>query len=144
MDAYGKSLPTFNIKGKDRVNTILGGFLSIILYMIIFMYSMFKFTHMVTHENPNITGYDIEDGLSETEVNLNEHNFRMAFTIESFQYPLQQKNDPKYVKYIVRMYGKRDGEYYQRILPYHKCTDEDFKGFYPVKKQSTSALQAIR
>ena len=105
---------------------------------------MFKFTHMVTHENPNITGYDIEDGMSETEVNLNKHNFRMAFTVESFLYPLQQKNDPRYVKYIVRMYGKRNGEYYQRILPYHKCTDEDFKDFYPVKKQSTNSLQAIR
>ena len=62
MDAYGESLPSFNIKGKERVNTIVGGFLSIILYMIVFMYGVLKFTHMVAYENPNITGYDIEDG----------------------------------------------------------------------------------
>ena len=89
MDAYGESLPSFNIKGKERVNTIVGGFLSIILYMIVFMYGVLKFTHMVAYENPNITGYDIEDGMSEKEVNLNKHNFRLAFTIESFLYPLK-------------------------------------------------------
>ena len=61
-----------------------------------------------------------KSGLKQTKFQgLNKHNFRIAFTVESFLYPIQMKKDPKYVKYIVRMYGKRNGEYYQRILNYH-------------------------
>ena len=51
-------MPTFNIKGKDRVNTLVGGVLSLIIYMVIFMYSTLKFSYLVTKDGPNISSYD--------------------------------------------------------------------------------------
>ena len=36
----------------------------------------------------------------------------MAVTVENFNSPKKQKNDPRYVKWIFRMYGKREGKYF--------------------------------
>ena len=49
------------------------------------------------------------DDLSGQYLNLNEHNFRFAITVESYLKPYVQKNDPKYIKYMFRLYGKRGG-----------------------------------
>ena len=61
-----------NIKGKDRVNTIAGGFFSIILYTVVFFYSTVKFSFLISKHGPNISTYFKEDELSGTALNLNE------------------------------------------------------------------------
>ena len=71
------------------------------------MYTTIKCSHLLTKHNPNISAYKIEDELSETLVNLNDYNFRLAFTVENFYGTKGQKNDSKYVKYMFRKYGKR-------------------------------------
>ena len=72
--------------------------------------------------------------MSDVSINLNERNYKFAFSVESFLHPKQRKSDPRYVKYLFRMYGQRNGEEFQRIIPYHNCTDEEFDQFYPVRK----------
>ena len=54
------------------------------------------------------------------------------------------KNDPRYVKWIFRLAGKRKGVDFERILPHYKCTDEDYKQFYPVQKRSKIELETIK
>ena len=54
------------------------------------------------------------------------------------------KNDPRYVKFIVRLAGKREGKDFQRILPHYKCTDEDYNQFYPVEKNSKITLESFK
>ena len=83
-----------------------------VLYMILFMYAIFKFGHLTTKNNPNLTAFLKVDELFGKTLNLNENNFRFAFTIESYEKPYKQKNDPAYVKYITRVYGKSKGKYY--------------------------------
>ena len=68
-------------------------------------------------------------------MDLNEVGFRMAVSVEGFG-PDDLKDDKRYVKYIFRMYGKKNWEPYERILPYHKCTDEDYDQFYPIQSGS--------
>ena len=82
MDAFGEKLPSFNIKGSDKVGTIAGGVLSIVLYMTVLNYSIIKFSHLATKHNPNISSYIIEDGMSNVALNLNERKFKLAFTVE--------------------------------------------------------------
>ena len=53
-------------------------------------------------------------------------------------------DDPHYVKWIVRLRGIRDGVGFEKILPYHKCTDADYAKFYPVAKKSKGELSAIK
>ena len=38
----------------------------------------------------------------------------------------------------------RDGTEFEKMLPYHKCTDEDFSLFYPVAKKSEGEIKVIR
>ena len=106
-DNFGQKLPRFNIKGNEGVNTIAGGLFSIALYMVVLMYTTIKFSHLLTKHNPNISTYLKQDEMSETELYLNDYNFRFAFSIENFLGEKKQKNDSRYVKYIVRKYGKR-------------------------------------
>ena len=126
LDAFGESLPTFNIKGNERVNTITGGVLSIVLYMTVLMYSMIKLGHLISKNNPNISTFYQENEMYGRSLNLNERKFRFAFTVEDYLAPKKQKNDPRYVKYLFRIYGRRNGKDFQQVLPYLKCTEEDY------------------
>ena len=110
MDAFGQKLPTFNIKGSDKINTITGGFFSIILYMVVFMYSTIKLSHLISKHGPNISTYYKEDEMSGVPISLKDINYRFAVTIESYLSPRYQKNDPRYVKYLFRMYGRKKGK----------------------------------
>ena len=134
IDAFGSPLPSFNFKGNEKVTTIVGGFCTLILYSTIFMYGTLKFSNLFTKPSPIINSYYAENEMAGVAFNLNERNYRVAFTVESFYAPIQQKSDPRYVKYLVRMYGQRNGQSFQRVLPYHKCTEEEFDEFYPVKE----------
>ena len=71
------------------------------------MYATIKCSHLLTKHNPNISTYLKVDEMQETPVSLNENKFRIALTIENFIGVKEQKNDPRYVKYIFRKYGKR-------------------------------------
>ena len=120
-------MPSFNLKGKEKVNTIVGGFFTLILFMIIFSYGTLKFSDLISKPNPIINSYYAENEMSGIPLNLNKRNYRFAFTVESYLDPIQQKNDPRYVKYIVREYGRINGKRYQRVLSYHNCTDEEYE-----------------
>ena len=65
---------------------------------------------------------------------------KLAFTVEDTFGVKKQKNDPRYVKWFVRISGYIDGKAFQRMYPYHKCTDEDYNSFYPVEKSSRVLL----
>ena len=61
---------------------------------------------------------------------MNEEGFRFAFTIESY-HDRQVIDDHRYVKYIVRVTGRKEGVWFERLLPYHKCDDSDWEEFAP-------------
>ena len=42
------------------------------------------------------------------------------------------KDSEEYVKWIFRVYGYKDNVAYERLIPYHRCTDEDYEEFYPI------------
>ena len=68
---------------------------------------------------------------SDDVVNLNKINFRIAFTVEGYL-DQKRKDDPRFVKYLIRVYGKKEGKAFERLVPYHECTVEDFNRFDPL------------
>ena len=99
----------------------LGGFVTVIIYLCVLMYASLKFSYFITRNNPNMFSYikDENQLVDGEEINLSERNFRIAFTIEDFGETdalIKQKNDEKYVKWLVRLVGKREGKYYERVL----------------------------
>ena len=65
MDVFGEKLPGFNLKGKDRVPTIVGGFCTLILLVTLLLYGTLKMTSLITKEQPRMSSYFKDDVLSE-------------------------------------------------------------------------------
>ena len=86
---------------------------------------------------------NIPDYFDNTNVmNLNEVKFRMAFTVEGFL-DKKRKDDPRYVKYLLGVKGRVDGDRYERFFPYHECTADDFLKFYPIDTRSKSKFDSV-
>ena len=52
LDFFGTPTPNFNLNGKSKINTTLGGCLSLVIVYITFLYSLIKFQHLVERHNP--------------------------------------------------------------------------------------------
>lgn len=129
LDSFGKDVPAFNIKGETKVNTAVGGVISTFIITLVLIYASIKLNQLINRDNPNINETDIADHYSiEDRIDLNDINFRMAWSVEGVL-DEQNRDDPRYVKWIVRMIGKENGTWYEKILPHHKCTEEDYAQF---------------
>ena len=79
---------------------------------------------------------------ADEKVNLNEINFRMAFVVEGFA-NRKRKADPRYVKYISRLWSETDGIQSFKHIPMRECTDEDLSQFYEVESNSKQKYDSI-
>ena len=126
LDMFGQSIPGFKIMGEEQIRTNSGAFLSMLLLGIVAIYGTIKFIHLQQRNNPNITSYLQETDWTEANpIDLYDIDFRMAFAFEGYRYK-KLKNDPRFVKWIIRFHGKRDGVEFERILPHHECTEADY------------------
>ena len=113
VDAFGKEVPAFNIKGNPMINTPIGGFITTGILALTLIYTLVKTAHMVNHSNPVISQFTIPAYYSSSDkLFLKETGFMMAFAIEGFL-DSKTKDDPRYVKQFVRVYGKRKGKEYE-------------------------------
>ena len=110
VDLFGAQIPGFNLKGETQILTKTGGCLSVLLVLVWAIYGIIKFSEMVGKQNPFISEtnepnfYDYK-----THINLNDIGFKLAFSVESY-FDAEMKADPRYVKYIVRIFGIKEGE----------------------------------
>ena len=44
----------------------------------------------------------------------------------------------------MRKNGIRNGSAFEELVPFHKCTDVDYAGFYPLSKKSQTIFKTIR
>lgn len=115
--------PSFISRGETQVRTVTGGILTALLAVVFIGYALIKLTHLLDKKNPLIAEtketnfYDFN-----TRINLNEIDFKMAFTVEGYQ-DKKIKDDPRYVKFIARMYYRIDGVKSYKLLDVHKCSD---------------------
>ena len=80
---------------------------------------------------------------SSNVLNLKDSDIRFAFGIEGYL-DKELKDSPKYVKTFVRLVTRKDGVDSETILPYHKCTSDDFDQFAPPSADSTALIQSIK
>ena len=136
FDSFGKEVPAFNIKGESRVNTALGGTITFAILSVSLIYSCIKIIQMVNGDNPIISALVLPSFFGAEDIlNLYEVNFRMAFTIEGYVVR-ERKNDPRYVKWLVRFYGIKNGQPFNEWIDYHECTEEDYSEFSPLDSKS--------
>ena len=83
LDSFGKDVPAFNIKGDKKVNTAVGGVISAFIITLVLIYASIKLNQLINRDNPNINETDIPDHYTiEDRTNLDEINFRMAWSVE--------------------------------------------------------------
>ena len=93
------------------------------------LYAGIKLTTLLNRENPNVSTFTEEFVLnSEDKLNLKEAGMRFAWTFEGYS-DKKLKNDPRYVKQLVRMSGRAEGKSVETILDYHACTWDDLEYF---------------
>ena len=80
---------------------------------------------------------------SDDKLNLKDAGMRFAWSIEHYTNK-KLLNDPRYVKILMRMSGRRNGELQETILDYHLCTDEDFESFAPPTLDASRVLNSIQ
>ena len=68
---------------------------------------------------------------------------RLAFGVEGFL-DSEIKDDANFVKYMVRLYGKKEGRSYERLLKYHKCSSEELKLFGDPSPESSALLERYK
>ena len=143
IDAFREPIPVFNIRGKTSVSTRAGGLLTICIFTVVIMFAIIRFEHMMSKYNPNINDYyvDLEKG---QDANLNEANFRIAFTVEDYYAPHQLKDDDRYVRWLFRVLGKKNGVYFENFIPYHKCTEADYSDFFKIEESAEKKLNEIK
>ena len=96
------------------------------LVIIVFLYASVKFIHLESHHNPAITNYlESYQTTAENPINMNGSNSILAFAFEGYR-DKDLKNDTKFVKWIIRIYGKKNSVEYEHLIPHHVCTEEDY------------------
>ena len=118
LDIFGEPLPTLNIEGKSHIYSIVGGFCTLVITIIVMIFAGVKFEQLITRHNPIMSSYEKDLPLGEV-MNLSERKFKIALAVEDYHYPYKLKNDPNYVKWIFRLFGKKDNKLYDRILSHH-------------------------
>ena len=69
----------------------MGGIFTIFSFLIVLMFAILKFSHLMTRHKPTMFSYLKENdySINGEEVDLSERNFRIAVTIEDFFAPIQ-------------------------------------------------------
>lgn len=144
IDQFGRPLPTFNLDSETEVHTTTGGLVTFLIIVITLCYGTLKFYQMMIKHNTNVTSVYETDVFDFKEVtNLHDIGFRMAFSVRGYD-TKELKDDPRYVKYLVRMFGRIKGIEFERIMPYHRCTEEDWEVFPPAAKAFEDSFIAIK
>ena len=85
VDAFGKEVPAFNIKGSPTINTPIGGFITASILTLTLFYTLIKTTHLVNHNNPVMSAFTIPYFYSNTDkFFLKENGVMMAFAVEGY------------------------------------------------------------
>ena len=84
-DIFWQDMPTFNVQGKEKVSTPLGGILTLSLLSVLVLYGLLKLKYLLTRHNPNVSTFSREFALSSDDsVNFVEAGLRFAWTIEGY------------------------------------------------------------
>ena len=143
FDNYAKEIPAFNLRGEANVKTLVGGVATLCVFLLTLAYASLKMVYLSSRRNPTVNDSKIDGYFPSSEtVNLNEIGWRMAFSIENME-TRKQIRDPRYVKWIVRLYKKHPEGLTEQHLPFHRCTTEDLAQFYPLARSAKDEFKSL-
>ena len=95
---------------QSRVGTVLGGVITVLIFCVVFAYASLKAIDMVEKRNPTINENTVLGGFSLSDVlDFNEIGIRFAFSVVNTKED-HDRFDSRYTKYLIRLYGRENGE----------------------------------
>ena len=86
---------------------------------------------MLKRTNPTISSFTAKNEVTKyDDLNLKNADLRFAFAVEGF-IDKQLKDDPRFVKYMVRTVTRDNGKETEKILPHRKCSPSDLDALAP-------------
>lgn len=134
--SYLKQLDMFsatvhiNIKGKTRVSTWFGTVVSLLLYVVLIAFSLYRFQLLITHEATTFTTYTQVGGFDTSYVfDFDSNNFNIAIGFLDVK-TNESILDPYFLQLKISKSSSRAGT--KTNLNFHVCTQDDMKDFYQV------------
>ena len=129
FDIFPIPTPSFNVEGKTTISSKLGSLLGMWVSLIMLFYGANKCGMMLVRKNPTVSSFTEPNAVGKEDVtSINYAGIRFAFGIEGFL-DKQPKDDPRFVKWLVRQVTRVNGVETEKILPYRKCTNADYDSF---------------
>ena len=117
--------------------------MTVVILLLTMLYAILRLIVLMRGSNPQINVITSRNLIQNDEIlNLNEMNYRMAFVVEGFA-DKRRRSDPRYVKYIARIWNEVGSEQVFTNVPIRECTDEDLDQFYPVDSASKLKYDSI-
>lgn len=57
IDFFAKPMPQFQLKGRSRVPSLIGGIFALAILAIMALYALIKLNVLLNHENPNVSTF---------------------------------------------------------------------------------------
>ena len=129
IDVFESRIPQFNLQGREKIGSVCGGLMSIVMAFFLVIYALLKLQIYLTRGNPQILEVTEGNGIdSQEKLNLKQKGFRFAWAFEG-SWDRDLKDDPRYVKQYVRVAGRKAGKSFAKLLNFHRCTDEEMDEF---------------
>ena len=146
---FGLPVQSFNHKGKDKVASGLGTIMSVLILIIALVYAISKAHHIQAVNGQTVSSFEDENEYQslDHQLNLNEKNFRVAFSYKQIKpLTLQSLDDPRYIRRFIRTWSWNGDTQTmkEKMVPFHDCTDEDYAQFYPIREQDKDIMENYR
>ena len=133
IDIFGISY-SFRYKQKERYQTVLGGFILFLFFILVLVLGIYYFIPFINRKNYTIVYYTMNLAATE-EVNLfqSESNFAVGVTCDANKKEKLSVNDLLDLKSTYTLYEKqKNGSYvkHTKDLIIHKCDYNDFYNKY--------------
>ena len=144
IDQFGAPVPSHNLRGETKLNTRLGGCLTLAVLAVTLAFGLFKLEHMLRKKNPSIVKNDVTltPGSDGYRLDLGDPDFMLAVIMTDVSN--RAKDDPKYIQYVA-VYVEHIGESTKmENYPMPKCTEEDLARFYSMQGEAEAAFQTFK
>ena len=106
--------------------------MTFICAVVVVIYALANMLNIASLRGAKISQYLSQaDSSEQNPTELSSRNFQIAVAFEGTE-DGQFKNDAGYVRYIFRVSGKRNNQWYEKLIHHHVCTAEDYAKFYPI------------
>ena len=126
IDLFGIGYPSFTNKGKDKIHTVPGCILSVILMTLFFLFSVIKFRTLTIAKNPIISTALITGHFDSTKkVKYDDLDFKLAVGIIDY-FNSTNKAVTDYIKFMARYETNTQGVKFTRDIPLEICNRTDY------------------